>query len=648
MLRFMNLEVLWLNDNKLSKLKGLEHNFRLKQLYLHNNRLATITNASCCLPKLHHLELLQLENNLLQDLKATLKVLQGLLTHLYLAGNPLANEHNYRASIIYALPQLELLDSSIVTTAEREAAVKLYEAKKIEKKMAFGSVVVPWDKPPVPPKGSRSACEQHLASHVAATHVRRRQEEREREAAGAARGVAPPLRGAPLHAADGGGAAAGARDALSVHRQGTDAATQRPRERVQTHARRARRRDARGGGPPGGGPHRPRRYAHPRAPEAHARRPRRRCAVARRSARRRPSVPHRPPPRPLRASIRTHPAAAGDGSRGGDGDAPRTDRGGERRPPRQRPTCSARTGDPAPRFATEPRRRPPFRRQDRSSQPRRRGARRPRRPRASTSARAARRSARTNAATDEDAHRNRARRGARRQTRRRGSRALRGGGGDGGASGARRRTPLADGRCRPSASAAHVATDEDARLLLDANREQPRARSAGGLREVPPGVDEPRGVVAAARLVALARARDVRVEAVRGGDGGVHRAGVATPPPPPSVLTRYVIDSIIGPSRSSSPTLVQGAADPLGLGGGMNLAYTPRKELPVQPKDAFTIHRGPTSDRCRRWPARAARARVAWTPSARHRVRLGGLRVPVGPACATCHHAIRNSSLDRW
>ena len=130
MLRFMNLEVLWLNDNKLSKLKGLEHNFRLKQLYLHNNRLATITNASCCLPKLHHLELLQLENNLLQDLKATLKVLQGLpfLTHLYLAGNPLANEHNYRASIIYALPQLELLDSSIVTTAERDAYAACYVA----------------------------------------------------------------------------------------------------------------------------------------------------------------------------------------------------------------------------------------------------------------------------------------------------------------------------------------------------------------------------------------------------------------------------------------------------------------------------------------------------------------------------------------
>ena len=185
MLRFMNLEVLWLNDNKLSKLKGLETQFP-PQAAVPPQQPARDDHERVVLPaELHHLELLQLENNLLQDLKATLKVLQGLpfLTHLYLAGNPLANEHNYRASIIYALPQLELLDSSIVTTAEREAAVKLYEAKKIEKKMAFGSVVVPWDKPPVPPKGSRSACEQHLASHVAATHVRRRQEEREREAA---------------------------------------------------------------------------------------------------------------------------------------------------------------------------------------------------------------------------------------------------------------------------------------------------------------------------------------------------------------------------------------------------------------------------------------------------------------------------------
>ena len=37
MARLPNLEVLWLNDNLLSKLQGLDYNFRLKHLYLHNN-----------------------------------------------------------------------------------------------------------------------------------------------------------------------------------------------------------------------------------------------------------------------------------------------------------------------------------------------------------------------------------------------------------------------------------------------------------------------------------------------------------------------------------------------------------------------------------------------------------------------------------
>ena len=54
--RFKTLEVLWLNDNKLSKVKGLEDNFRLKHLYLHNNRIASLANSSCCLKQLKHLE----------------------------------------------------------------------------------------------------------------------------------------------------------------------------------------------------------------------------------------------------------------------------------------------------------------------------------------------------------------------------------------------------------------------------------------------------------------------------------------------------------------------------------------------------------------------------------------------------------------
>lgn len=54
--RFPNLQVVWLNDNRLSKVAGLGSSFRVKELYLQNNAIATLTNPSCCLPKLRHLQ----------------------------------------------------------------------------------------------------------------------------------------------------------------------------------------------------------------------------------------------------------------------------------------------------------------------------------------------------------------------------------------------------------------------------------------------------------------------------------------------------------------------------------------------------------------------------------------------------------------
>ena len=119
--RFKTLEVLWFNDNKLSKVKGLEDNFRLKHLYLHNNRIASLVNSSCCLKELKHLETLQLQGNMLQDLQATLKVLVKLtsLRQLNMQGNPLTNEQSYREWVIYTLPWLEVLDNFGVTQFEK-------------------------------------------------------------------------------------------------------------------------------------------------------------------------------------------------------------------------------------------------------------------------------------------------------------------------------------------------------------------------------------------------------------------------------------------------------------------------------------------------------------------------------------------------
>ena len=43
---FSNLEVLWINDNRLSRLDGLSANFRIKTLYAHNNRISSLKDSS--------------------------------------------------------------------------------------------------------------------------------------------------------------------------------------------------------------------------------------------------------------------------------------------------------------------------------------------------------------------------------------------------------------------------------------------------------------------------------------------------------------------------------------------------------------------------------------------------------------------------
>jgi len=40
--RFINLEVLWCNDNQLIRLDGLDSNFRMKMLFAHNNKITSI------------------------------------------------------------------------------------------------------------------------------------------------------------------------------------------------------------------------------------------------------------------------------------------------------------------------------------------------------------------------------------------------------------------------------------------------------------------------------------------------------------------------------------------------------------------------------------------------------------------------------
>lgn len=97
---FINLECLWLNDNNISDLSGLESNFRLKTLYLHGNQIKTIYPDT--FEHFIALNSLTLSNNQLDDLDGCIASLKRIrnLTSLELFDNFIAKEDNYKLRII--------------------------------------------------------------------------------------------------------------------------------------------------------------------------------------------------------------------------------------------------------------------------------------------------------------------------------------------------------------------------------------------------------------------------------------------------------------------------------------------------------------------------------------------------------------------
>jgi len=138
--RFVNLEVLWLNDNRLERIDDLESNVRVQQLYVQNNNLKTLKGS---LLKFKFLNTFNASNNQLHGLHATLDILSRLrrITHLDLFGNPLAEEADYRLHVIKRIPALLVFDRHVVTDEEKEAA-KLLGTSRHQAESKEGSK--PW------------------------------------------------------------------------------------------------------------------------------------------------------------------------------------------------------------------------------------------------------------------------------------------------------------------------------------------------------------------------------------------------------------------------------------------------------------------------------------------------------------------------
>lgn len=117
---FPNLQVIYLNHNKLKELNNLNYNIRLQVIDARNNKISSVN-----IPKQIFLKELYLAHNNLCGLDAFIKQIIHLkdLEVLDLRENMLTRETGYRLTIISRLPSLKILDGIPVSKYERESKI---------------------------------------------------------------------------------------------------------------------------------------------------------------------------------------------------------------------------------------------------------------------------------------------------------------------------------------------------------------------------------------------------------------------------------------------------------------------------------------------------------------------------------------------
>lgn len=138
-----NLEVLWLNNNKIERVVNLDQNFRIKQLAVQDNVIRSLKGS---LRYFKFLAFLDLENNNLRDLQEVLAHLEHFqfLKTLNLKGNPCCDDtKDYRLHVIHRVPSIHILDHRVVTNKERQEAKRLFKVKGSHLQIAFGKKAPP-------------------------------------------------------------------------------------------------------------------------------------------------------------------------------------------------------------------------------------------------------------------------------------------------------------------------------------------------------------------------------------------------------------------------------------------------------------------------------------------------------------------------
>ncbi|KAF4692003.1 putative tubulin polyglutamylase ttll9 [Perkinsus olseni] len=132
--KFPNVEVMWIEGNRLSSLLRLRTHSRLQEIYASNNYLTSLQGIEGC----KFLRKLIVSSNRLEDLSKQLH----LLSNLELDDNPCAREEKYRLRCIASLSSLAVLDCSPITLRERDLREQQQQQPPVSKRRVSLSEII--------------------------------------------------------------------------------------------------------------------------------------------------------------------------------------------------------------------------------------------------------------------------------------------------------------------------------------------------------------------------------------------------------------------------------------------------------------------------------------------------------------------------